>query len=97
METDKVEAVKGYLRRAGCATVEDLWNGLERRFTLAEIRAALKKTQAYPRKFGDWPKFKADGSRWRTWEYSPVERKSYLAVVPGGPFTLYRLEPWASQ
>lgn len=54
-------AVWNYLRIAGAETIFGLYHGLERRYSLTEIRQALKAMGAKSRKFGDWPKYDLNG------------------------------------
>jgi len=80
-----LEAVRDYLKHTGGAEVRQVWNGLERHCTVAEIRAALKSLGAVARVIGDWPRFNSNSEPVPMWSDGWPSR--YLP----GKFTVYKL------
>lgn len=74
-----VEAVRDYMRHAGGCEVEQAWLALERRYTPAQIRAALKSLAAIKVKsWNSWPTLRSTPS---------VDSNPFTAQK----FTFYRL------
>ena len=74
-----IEAVRLYLARAGCAELHSLWLDLDRKYTESELRTALRKCGAIPRRSAN--SFKSVRP-WRDGEYF-----GRLHGARPGPFT----------
>lgn len=82
------EAVRGYLAHTGGSELEQVWNGLRREVTQAQIRSALKSLGAVAVTLGDWPKWTTQNERIPA-RYSTTGRTTMPNVVRKS--TVYKL------
>jgi hypothetical protein len=80
------QAVREYLEHTGGSELHQLWNGLEHRATVAEIRAALKRLKVSVwRSVNPWSPLGSIGGQ-------AVKASGELGGFTRTRFTVYRLE-----